>query len=114
MTHLLATRYKVEEDFGIQRSVEQLDKIETDIKEKQTGLNKKEHERKEDKDAIEKARKELGSSKDVYRNSLRDVKASIGVELYNRFNRGFVKSRDNREENEKIGNAEFLFKKLQF
>ena len=31
-----------------------------------------------------------------------------------RFMRGFVKTKDNVEENEKIAHSEFLFKKLKF
>lgn len=115
MTHLLATRYKVEEDFGISKNIENLDNIEGEIREKQGSLNKKETDKKEDnKEAVETLRKELGGLKDKYRNSLRQVKSDIGTQLYERYNRGFAKTRDNREENEKAGNAEFLFKKLQF
>lgn len=115
MSHLLATRYKVEEDFGITKSIEGLDKIESDIREKQSSLNRKEHEKKdENKEEAEKIKKDLGGLKDNYKTSLRDVKSSIGTQLFERFSRGFVRSRDNREENEKIGNAEFLFKKLRF
>jgi hypothetical protein len=114
MSHLLATRYKVEEDFGIQNSIERLDKIEGDIKEKQTAVNKKEHEKSEDTKGSEGLKKELGDLKDQYKRSLREVKSSIGTELFTRFNRGFVKSRDNQEENEKIAHSEFLFKKLKF
>jgi hypothetical protein len=46
---------------------------------------------------------------------LRQVKADIGTHLYERYNSGFARTRDNnKEENEKIGNTEFLFKKLYF
>jgi large subunit ribosomal protein L27e len=115
MSHLLATRYKVEEDFGIQTSIEKLDKIESDIKEKQSSVNKKEHEKSDDTKEAESLRKELGGLKDKYKQSLREVKSSIGTELFNRFNRGFVRARDaNQEENEKIAHSEFLFKKLKF
>lgn len=113
MSHLLATRYKVEEDFGITKSVENLDKLEVQIKEKQASLNKKENE-KETKESLEASRKDLGAAKDQYKTSLRSVKSNIGTELYERYNRGFARTRDNREENEKVGNAEFLFKKLYF
>ena len=59
-------------------------------------------------------KKELGGLKDRYKKSLRDVKESVGTQMFNRFMRGFVKTRDNAEENEKISHAEFLFKKLKF
>lgn len=115
MSHLLATRYKVEEDFGINTNIEKLDRVESDIKEKQTALNRKEQERKEEnKGEIEKLKTELGGMRDKYRQELREVKSSIGTELFNRFQKGFVKTRDNVEENEKIAHSEFLFKKLKF
>ena len=115
MTHLLATRYKVDEDFGINSSMEKLEKVETDIREKQATVNKFEHERKEDKaKELEESKKELGALKDRYRQTLREVKSSIGTELFNRFMKGFLRTRDNQEENEKIAHAEFLFKKLKF
>jgi hypothetical protein len=56
----------------------------------------------------------LGELKDGYKNTLRKVKGTIGNELFNRFMRGFVRTRDNQDENEKIAHAEFLFKKLKF
>ena len=115
MTHLLATRYKVEEDFGINHNVEKLDRLEVDIKDSQVNLNKKEGEKKEEnKKDIEDIKKNLGLLKDKYRQSLRDTKSSIGTELFNRFVKGFVKTKDNVEENEKIAHSEFLFKKLKF
>jgi len=115
MTHLLATRYKVEEDFGIQKGIENLEKIESEIKEKTSSLNKKEHERKEEnKKDIEDLKKDIGSQKDKYKQTLREVKGTIGTELFNRFMKGFIKTKDNVEENEKIAHSEFLFKKLKF
>lgn len=59
-------------------------------------------------------KKELGGLKDKYKQSLRDVKQSIGTQLFSRYMRGFVKTRDNAEENERISHSEFLFKKLKF
>jgi hypothetical protein len=114
MSHLLATRYKVEEDFGITNSIDRLDKLEADIKERQTQLNKEQDKKDADKTAVEAVRKDIGSKKDQYKDSLREVKSTIGTELYNRFTKGFVKTRDNAEENEKIAHSEFLFKKLKF
>jgi hypothetical protein len=115
MSHLLATRYKVDEDFGIQTNIDMLDKDEITIREKQAQLNKLEHEKKEENQkGIEEAKKELGSLKDGYRSDLRKAKQAIGTELFNRFMRGFVRTRDNVEENEKIAHSEFLFKKLKF
>ena len=115
MSHLLSTRYKVEEDFGILGNIEKLDNIEGDLKTKQNLLSQKEQERKEENQKeIEELKKQVGGLKDQYKNTLREVKNSIGGELYNRFMRGFVRTRDNVEENEKISHSEFLFKKLRF
>lgn len=58
-------------------------------------------------------KKKLGSLRDDYRTNLRNVKVSIGTELFNRFMKGFVKT-GNEEEVEKITHSEFLFKKLKF
>ncbi len=108
-------RYKVDEDFGINSNIEKLDKVETDIKEKQSQVNKLEHDRKEDKQKeLEDTKKELGALKDKYKATIRDIKSSVGTELFNRFMKGFVRTRDNQEENERIAHAEFLFKKLKF
>ena len=56
----------------------------------------------------------MGGVKDKYKQSLRDVKSQIGTELLNRFMKGFVRTKENVEENEKIAHSEFLFKKLKF
>ncbi len=86
-----------------------------EIRNKQSDLVRKEQEKKdENKVEIDNLKKELGGLKDKYKNSLRDVKQNIGTQLFNRFMRGFVKTRDNVEENERISHSEFLFKKLKF
>jgi hypothetical protein len=108
-------RYSIKEDFGIQKSIEDLDRTETSIKEKQSALNKKEQEkREENKKDIDALKKDIGESKDNYRTILRQVKSTIGGELFNRFIKGFVRTKDNVEENERINDSEFLFKKLKF
>lgn len=107
-------RYHIKEDFGIQNSLEKLERVEADIKDAQVTLNKKESEKKEEnKKEVEALRKELGEQRDIYRNTLREVKSSIGTELCNRFMKGFVRT-TNAEENERITDSEFLFKKLKF
>lgn len=114
MSHLLVSRYHIKEDFGIQNNLEKLEGIETDIKDRQTNLNKKEAEKNEEnKKDIEAMKKDLAETKDKYKATFREVKATIGTELFNRFMRGFVKT-SNAEENERITDSEFLFKKLKF
>ncbi len=78
-------------------------------------MNKKEHEKKEEnKKDIEELKKELGSLKDKYKSTLREVKSQIGRGLFNRFVKGFVRTQNDNEENERIAHSEFLFKKLKF
>ena len=112
-------RYKIEEDFKINTAITALDNIEKDIKDKQTEVNKiaAEHKRDDDqgKKLLDDAKKQLTTLKDSYKSTLRDVKAQIGTELYNRFFKGFIRDKNNTaEENEKIAPSEFLFKKLKF
>jgi hypothetical protein len=100
---------------GLHRGIERLERAEQDVREKQVSLLKKENERSEDnKTEVENLRKELGGAKDEYKKTLRDVKSNVGGQLFDRFMRGFVRTRDNVEENERISHSEFLFKKLKF
>lgn len=89
--------------------------MEEKIREQQTVVNKLEHEKKEKKDDKETtaARTVLKELTEKYKTLLREKKAVIGTNLFNRFNRGFLKSH-NQEENENIAHSEFLFKKLRF
>jgi len=87
MSHLLATRYRIDEDFGTQNSLESIDKMEANIQEKQKNINKKEHDKtdkKESKTEVDEMKKELGGLKDGYKKSLREIKVNIGTELFNR------------------------------
>jgi len=114
MTHLLATRYKVEDQFEIESSIKALDAMEEKIREQQTVINKLEHEKraKDDKETLS-ARSVLRDLTEQYKTLLRQKKAVIGTNLFNRFNRGFLRSH-NQEENENIAHSEFLFKQLRF
>ena len=89
--------------------------MEEKIKEQQTTVNKLEHEKKEKKDDKETmaAKTVLKDLSEKYKTLLREKKALVGTNLFNRFNRGFLKSH-NQEENENIVHSEFLFKKLRF
>ena len=67
------------------------------------------------KTALEDAKKLLATSRDNHKKALREVKSQIGVELYNRFFKGFLRDRNNTaEDNERISHTEFLFKTLKF
>jgi ribosomal protein L14E/L6E/L27E len=113
MNHILATRYKVTDNFGIDSHMNRVEGIENTIKDVQTKLNGiKDSEEK--KDETKKLQTEVGDLRTQLKNSLRDCKTKVGEELFNRFWRGFIKTRDNADENEKIAASEYLFTKLRF
>lgn len=114
MNHILATRYKATETFGIEGKLTKIEKLEGDLKEATTNLHKKEAEKSDDKQAITDLKKTVGELKDKNKSALNEMKVSVGTELYNRFMSGFVKNRENTEEHEKITASEFLFTKLKF
>ena len=113
MNHILATRYKVSENFGIENHLGVMEKIEEKIKGVQSKLNEAKN-KDENSDETKKLSKESGEIKTELKSALNDCKVKVGEELYNRYMKGFVKTRDNLEENEKITSAEFLFTKLKF
>ena len=113
MNHILATRYKVADNFNIDNHMDKMDKIEGSIKEQQSKVNGIK-ETEENKEEVKKMHAELGDLKSNFRNALTDCKVKVGSELFNRYMRGFVKTRDNAEENEKIVASEYLFTRLKF
>ena len=106
------------EDYKINSGIGNIDNIEKDIKEKQTEVNKLIGEHKTDessKKILEEAKKQLTALKDNYKTTLREVKAQIGTELYNRYFKGFIREKNaSADDNEKMTHTEFLFKKLKF
>ena len=114
MSHLLATRYTVKEDFGITKSLEKLDGLEKKVKEDKALIESKEKAKKDEnaKD-IESLRAKLGNELDEYRKEVKNAKAKIGGEMYKRFMQGFNKGKK-EEEIENQQNTQFLFKKLKF
>ena len=114
MSHLLATRYTVKEDFGITKSLEKLDSLEKKVKEDKALIESKEKAKKDEnaKD-IESLRAKLGNELDEYRKEVKNAKAKIGGEMYKRFMQGFNKGKK-EEEIESQQNTHFLFKKLKF
>ena len=109
MAHLLVTRYSIKEDFGVNKSLEKIDGLESEMKETKAQMQKAHN----DKAKVEELQKKLGEQKDQYKESVRDAKVSVGTEMYNRFMQGFVRG-NNAEENERQEHSEFLFKKLHF
>ena len=48
MTHLLATRYQVKEDFGINKTLEKLDNLEKKVKEDKAAIDAKVRDKKDE------------------------------------------------------------------
>lgn len=113
MAHLLATRYKVEDEFGFENQIKKLDVLEEDLRKSQEALNKAEEEKKE-KNVIDDLTGKVENLRKLYKDTFRSAKNSIGSELFSRYVKGFVRTKDNAAENEKIAHSEFLFKKLKF
>ena len=114
MSHLLATRYTIKEDFGISKQLEKLENIEKKVKDDKAAVDAKEKAKKDDniKD-LENLKTKYGNDLNEYKNELRNSKAKIGGEMYKRFMQGFNKGKK-EDEIEIQKNTEFLFKKLKF
>jgi len=113
MNHILATRYKVTDNFGIDYHMNRVEGIENKIKDAQTKLNGVKDNEDKKKEVLE-LQTEVGDLRSQLKNSLKDCKVKVGEELFNRFWRGFIKTKDNADENEKISSSEYLFTKLKF
>ena len=114
MTHLLATRYTVKEDFGIGKSIDKLDNLAKKYKEDKALIESKEKSKKEENQKeLESLKNKLGNELDEYKNEVRNVKTNVGTEMYKRFMQGFNKGKK-EEEKENQKNNQFLFKKLHF
>lgn len=114
MSHLLATRYTVKEDFGAAKAIDKLDNLEKKVKEDRAIIKLKEKSNDEKvKKEVETLKQKVGNEFDNYKEELRNVKAKIGGEMYKRFNQGFTKS-TKEEDKENQQNTQFLFKKLHF
>ena len=115
MSHLLATRYHVKENFGMSKALEKLDNLEKKIREDKTLVDAKEKAKKDEasQKELESLKVKLGNDTDDYKNELRIAKAKIGLEMYKRFMQGFTKI-NKEEDKESQQNTQFLFKKLYF
>ena len=114
MSHLLATRYTVKEDFGINKTLDRLDNLEKKVKEEKAQIEAKEKAKKEENaKELESLKAKLGNDLNEYKNELKNAKIKIGGEMYKRFMQGFNKGKK-EEEIENQQNTHFLFKKLKF
>ena len=115
MTHLLATRYQVKEDFAITKTLEKMDNLEKKVKEEKAAIIAKEKEKKdgENQKELEEMKAKYGNNLNQHKNEVRNAKIKIGGEMYKRFMQGFnkIKNEDDKEAQE---NTHFLFKKLHF
>ena len=114
MSHLLATRYTVKEDFGINKHLDKLDALEKKVREDKSQIEAKEKNKKEDNaKELESLKAKFGNSLNEYKNEVKNTKIKIGGEMYKRFMQGFnkIKNEDDKEAQE---NTHFLFKKLHF
>ena len=114
MSHLLATRYTVKEDFGIAKTMEKLEGLAKKVKDDRALVESKEKGKKDEnaKD-LESIKARLGNEENEYKDEVRNAKAKIGGEMYKRFMQGFNKGKK-EEEIESQQNPHFLFKKLKF
>ena len=114
MSHLLATRYTVKENFGITKHLENLEKIDKKVKDIKAAIESKEKSKKEENQKeIEELKKQLGNEEDKQKQETREAKTNIGTEMHKRYMQGFNKG-NKEEEKENQKNTEFLFKKLHF
>ena len=115
MSHLLATRYQVKEDFGVPKILEKLDNLEKQVKEDKAAVDAKEKAKKDEQaqKELEALKTKYGNDLDEYKNEVKNAKAKIGGEMYKRFMQGFNKiNKESDRENQE--NTHFLFKKLHF
>ena len=69
MSHLLATRYTVKEDFGITKTLDRLDNLEKKVKEDKAQIEAKEKSKKEeDTKELENLKAKLGNELNEYKN----------------------------------------------
>ena len=115
MTHLLATRYQVKEDFGINKTLEKLDNLEKKVKENKAAIDAKLKDKKDEgnQKEIESLKEKNAKDLDEYRNEVRNATIKIGGEMYKRFMQGFNKFKK-EEDKENQQHTQFLFKKLHF
>ena len=83
MSHLLATRYTVKEDFGVNKTLEKLDNLEKKVKEDKVAIDAKERNKKEEvnqKD-LENLKAKFGNDVNEYKNEVKNAKAKVGTEM---------------------------------
>ena len=116
MSHLLATRYTLKDEFGLNKALGKIEELVKKLAEEKAIIDNKEKNKKEKEDnakELEDLKTKYGKELDDYKTEVRNVKINIGTEMYKRFMKGFLAGKS-AEDNENQTNAQFFFKKLQF
>ena len=114
MSHLLATRYTLKDEFGLNKALGKIEELVKKLAEEKAIIDNKEKNKKEDNaKELEDLKTKYGKELDDYKTEVRNVKINIGTEMYKRFMKGFLAGKS-AEDKENQTNAQFFFKKLQF
>ena len=116
MSHLLATRYTLKDEFGLNKALGKIEELVKKLDEEKAIIDNKEKNKKEKEDnakELEDLKTKYGKELDDYKTEVRNVKINIGTEMYKRFMKGFLAGKS-AEDKENQTNAQFFFKKLQF
>ena len=116
MSHLLATRYTLKDEFGLNKALGKIEELVKKLAEEKAIIDNKEKNKKEKEDnakELEDLKTKYGKELDDYKTEVRNVKINIGTEMYKRFMKGFLAGKS-AEDKENQTNAQFFFKKLQF
>ena len=116
MSHLLATRYTLKDEFGLNKALGKIEELVKKLAEEKAIIDNKEKNKKEKEDnakELEDLKTKYGKELDDYKTEVRNVKINIGTEMYKRFMKGFLAGKS-VEDKENQTNAQFFFKKLQF
>ena len=116
MSHLLATRYTLKDEFGLNKALGKIEELVKKLAEEKAIIDNNEKNKKEKEDnakELEDLKTKYGKELDDYKTEVKNVKINIGTEMYKRFMKGFLAGKS-AEDKENQTNAQFFFKKLQF
>ena len=93
MSHLLATRYTLKDEFGLNKALGKIEELVKKLAEEKAIIDNKEKNKKEKEDnakELEDLKTKYGKELDDYKTEVRNVKINIGTEMYKRFMKGFL------------------------
>ena len=111
MSHLLATRYTLKDEFGLNKALGKIEELVKKLAEEKAIIDNKEKNKKEKEDnakELEDLKTKYGKELDDYKTEVRNVKINIGTEMYKRFMKGFLAGKS-AEDKENQTNAQFFF-----